>query len=146
MGAIVDELYASFMEQGVKASIYVVCGRNEKLKEELASKDWNKVVEESKKPKKRRLLSRIFRRGSKAVDDTTNSVSTPGDVKVVGLGFVTKMAEYMVAADILVSKAGPGKHSSDAFGLAKVLQVTVTSHFCYFLFAGYQEPLPKLLA
>jgi len=31
-----------------------------------------------------------------------------GDVAVVGLGFVTKMAEYMVAADVLVSKAGPG--------------------------------------
>lgn len=31
-----------------------------------------------------------------------------GDVTVVGLGFVTKMAEYMVVADVLVSKAGPG--------------------------------------
>lgn len=31
-----------------------------------------------------------------------------GEVKVVGLGFVTKMAEYMVAADVLISKAGPG--------------------------------------
>jgi len=29
-------------------------------------------------------------------------------VTVVGLGFVTKMADYMVAADVLVSKAGPG--------------------------------------
>uniref|UniRef100_A0A7S2GQZ9 monogalactosyldiacylglycerol synthase n=1 Tax=Helicotheca tamesis TaxID=374047 RepID=A0A7S2GQZ9_9STRA len=32
----------------------------------------------------------------------------PGKVTVTGLGFVTRMAEYMVAADILVSKAGPG--------------------------------------
>jgi UDP-N-acetylglucosamine:LPS N-acetylglucosamine transferase len=31
-----------------------------------------------------------------------------GDVTVVGLGFVTKMAECMVAADVLISKAGPG--------------------------------------
>lgn len=31
-----------------------------------------------------------------------------GNVKVIGLGFVTNMEEYMVAADILVSKAGPG--------------------------------------
>lgn len=31
-----------------------------------------------------------------------------GEVTVVGLGFVKKMAEYMVAADVLVSKAGPG--------------------------------------
>ncbi|KAL7533519.1 hypothetical protein ACHAXR_005286 [Thalassiosira sp. AJA248-18] len=29
-------------------------------------------------------------------------------VKVVGLGFITQMADYMVAADVLVSKAGPG--------------------------------------
>ena len=27
---------------------------------------------------------------------------------VVPLGFVTNMAEYMVASDVLVSKAGPG--------------------------------------
>jgi len=31
-----------------------------------------------------------------------------GKVAVVGLGFVANMAEYMVAADVLVSKAGPG--------------------------------------
>jgi len=32
----------------------------------------------------------------------------PGKVTVVGLGFITNMAEYMVAADVLVTKAGPG--------------------------------------
>ena len=31
-----------------------------------------------------------------------------GSVAVVGLGFVTNMDEYMVASDVLVSKAGPG--------------------------------------
>jgi 1,2-diacylglycerol 3-beta-galactosyltransferase len=31
-----------------------------------------------------------------------------GKVTVVDLGFVNDMAEYMVAADVLVSKAGPG--------------------------------------
>ena len=35
--------------------------------------------------------------------DLTES-SKKGDVTVVGLGFVTKMAEYMAAADVLVSK------------------------------------------
>eukprot|EP00587_Corethron_hystrix_P002086 CAMPEP_0113309152 /NCGR_PEP_ID=MMETSP0010_2-20120614/7311_1 /TAXON_ID=216773 ORGANISM="Corethron hystrix, Strain 308" /NCGR_SAMPLE_ID=MMETSP0010_2 /ASSEMBLY_ACC=CAM_ASM_000155 /LENGTH=638 /DNA_ID=CAMNT_0000164349 /DNA_START=60 /DNA_END=1976 /DNA_ORIENTATION=- /assembly_acc=CAM_ASM_000155 len=35
--------------------------------------------------------------------------NTPkGKVDVIGLGFITNMAEYMVATDILVSKAGPG--------------------------------------
>eukprot|EP00588_Corethron_pennatum_P014296 CAMPEP_0194275232 /NCGR_PEP_ID=MMETSP0169-20130528/8124_1 /TAXON_ID=218684 /ORGANISM="Corethron pennatum, Strain L29A3" /LENGTH=655 /DNA_ID=CAMNT_0039018647 /DNA_START=169 /DNA_END=2136 /DNA_ORIENTATION=- len=33
---------------------------------------------------------------------------SPGKVTVVGLGFITNMAEYMVAADVLVTKAGPG--------------------------------------
>lgn len=31
-----------------------------------------------------------------------------GKVKVIGLGFISQMAEYMVAADVLVTKAGPG--------------------------------------
>lgn len=38
---------------------------------------------------------------------TSNSL-VEHHVKVMGLGFITKMAEYMVAADVLVSKAGPG--------------------------------------
>lgn len=38
----------------------------------------------------------------------TTATTTPGKVKVIALGFVTRMAEYMVAADVLVSKAGPG--------------------------------------
>jgi len=51
-----------------------------------------------------------------AESTVTNPISIPpigappkrANVTVIGLGFVTKMAEYMVAADILVSKAGPG--------------------------------------
>ena len=31
-----------------------------------------------------------------------------GNVDVIGLGFTSNMPEYMVAADILVTKAGPG--------------------------------------
>ena len=47
-----------------------------------------------------------------------------GKVDVVGLGFVTNMAEYMVAADVLVSKAGPGTISEAA---ALSLPVMLTS-------------------
>jgi UDP-N-acetylglucosamine:LPS N-acetylglucosamine transferase len=47
-----------------------------------------------------------------------------GNVTVVGLGFVTQMAEYMVAADILVSKAGPGTISEAA---ALSLPILLTS-------------------
>jgi Glycosyltransferase family 28 C-terminal domain len=49
---------------------------------------------------------------------------TKGDVKVVGLGFVSRMAEFMVAADILVSKAGPGTISEAA---AVSLPILLTS-------------------
>ena len=41
-------------------------------------------------------------------EDKTRDVKPTGKVSVIGLGFVTKMAEYMVASDVLVSKAGPG--------------------------------------
>lgn len=50
--------------------------------------------------------------------------ATPGKVDVVGLGFVTNMAEYMVAADVLVTKAGPGTISEAA---ALSLPVLLTS-------------------
>ena len=45
-------------------------------------------------------------------------------VKVMGLGFITNMAEYMVAADVLVSKAGPGTIAEAA---ALSLPVMLTS-------------------
>ena len=51
--------------------------------------------------------------------------STPGNIDVVPLGFVTNMAEYMVAADVLVSKAGPGTLAEAA---AVGLPVMVTSY------------------
>ena len=48
---------------------------------------------------------------------------SPGKVSVVGLGFVTNMAEYMVAADVLVSKAGPGT-ISEATALSLPVMLT----------------------
>lgn len=55
---------------------------------------------------------------------TTSIDRVPGQVTVMGLGFVTKMADYMVAADVLVSKAGPGTISEAA---ALSLPVMLTS-------------------
>ena len=46
------------------------------------------------------------------------------NVEVVGLGFVERMAEYMVATDVLVTKAGPGTISEAA---ALSLPVMLTS-------------------
>ena len=43
-----------------------------------------------------------------ATGEANDADEPTGHVSVLGLGFVTNMAEYMVAADVLVSKAGPG--------------------------------------
>jgi UDP-N-acetylglucosamine:LPS N-acetylglucosamine transferase len=61
---------------------------------------------------------------SMAFNGSVQNENPQGKVAVVGLGFVTKMAEYMVAADILVSKAGPGTISEAA---ALSLPVMLTS-------------------
>jgi len=216
---IVNSLYVEFVEQGIDALILVVCGRNEKLKEDLESRDWNGVIMQYHKVKERKVArslqdfsitscvsglstgtvisaapstgcmeggvtqqirkmlsnsnlnkenamsspelmtpdeaasgmnfdnvpdinrlpttsesnedqvekreeqqqpqseenddnidSRNLQEASEAIYSKKSSTikTRKGDVTVVGLGFVTKMAEYMVAADILVSKAGPG--------------------------------------
>ena len=43
-----------------------------------------------------------------ALDSYEDNKIGSGKVNVIGLGFVTNMAEYMVVADVLVTKAGPG--------------------------------------
>lgn len=112
LSTIVDELYVALTKAGVDATVCVVCGRNEKLQAELAQKDWSQLLSnddhESAKPRKRRVLKRIFGRRRKETPVDVKTGGPPGKVDVVGLGFVTNMAEYMVAADILVTKAGPG--------------------------------------
>ncbi len=249
---IVDALYVEFMEQGIDALILVVCGRNEKLKNDLATRDWTTVVKKYHEVKERRvarsindfsLASCVTGTGSvmagtpmgcmdasvtqqikkilsttslkglskenavgapelmkpeevasvisvenevlhnnltamneamnesmedrdeslsendmnaeprnlidtdldieeqdrenedqkapsdeeiEMIFDTKVSSSAPrqGRIEVVGLGFVTKMADYMVAADVLVSKAGPGTIAEAA---ALSLPVMLTS-------------------
>ena len=122
LSKIVDELYTSFTSEGVDATILVVCGRNEKLKAELESKNWGAVVDKQLTRRSRSGLRRFIRvpklfalrkRNKKAngvtiPNNTGNGVSRSSKIDVVGLGFVTNMADYMVAADVLVSKAGPG--------------------------------------
>jgi len=73
---IVNHLYSQFVENGIDATICVVCGRNSKLQNELNERDWKG--------------------------------ESNGNVQVIGLGYVDRMADYMVAADVLVTKAGPG--------------------------------------
>jgi len=123
---IVDGLYAKFVRAGVDATIYVVCGRNEKLRTELATKCWDTVLKQSHLPKKRfhplgflrphrskriqRALDKAHakEKAEEAAAGQGTCQAASGKVDVVGLGFVTNMAEYMVASDVLVTKAGPG--------------------------------------
>ncbi len=58
------------------------------------------------------------------IQDVIFDEKSIGSVAVEGLGFVTRMAEYMVASDVLVSKAGPGTISEAA---ALSLPVLLTS-------------------
>jgi 1,2-diacylglycerol 3-beta-galactosyltransferase len=117
---IVDQLYAKLRQQGVDATVCVVCGRNEKLKGEFASRNWDAVLQQGeRKPRKRRRLLNFLRRvrRSKKIEESVkraeekegkHEAPAKGNVDVVGLGFIENMPEYMVAADILVTKAGPG--------------------------------------
>lgn len=109
LSKIVDELYISLSQRGVDATVCVVCGRNVKLKAELELRDWNAVeLNKEKRGKLRRvkLLRKLRRRKYNAIPKSTSA--NRGVVDVVGLGFITNMADYMVASDVLVTKAGPG--------------------------------------
>jgi 1,2-diacylglycerol 3-beta-galactosyltransferase len=114
LAQITEALREQLKSEGVDATICVVCGRNEKLKNELNDRDWEtspkSVGKKSKRMKLRKLISKMSRRrkiGQQAISPAESSV-VEGNVDVIGLGFITNMAEYMVAADVLVSKAGPG--------------------------------------
>lgn len=182
---IVDSLYVECVLSGMNATILVVCGRNDKLKEELCGRNWQEVLRTHSHMKTsrsmgtlssmchpisptagcidggvtsslRKILSTSSLRLNTALTsanvveekkdmapedednhDTNESMLNPiksnrsfdaekrlGQVSVIGLGFVSNMAEYMVAADVLVSKAGPGTISEAA---ALSLPVMLTS-------------------
>jgi 1,2-diacylglycerol 3-beta-galactosyltransferase len=140
--SIVDELYTEFYKQGVDATICVVCGRNEKLKKTLETRDWDAVAKAEKKPRKHRRLLNYFHRvrRSRKIDEAIKKVEeleelphAKGKVDVVGLGFVTNMAEYMAASDVLVTKAGPGTIAEAA---AVGLPVFLTRYVGFFKFAA----------
>lgn len=111
---IVNNLYAELSSNGVDATVCVVCGRNEKLQTELLTRNFDAVTEELKaKAEKRkkgiRGLVGKLRKKNRTSDEATEDKEIPkGKVDVMPLGFLTNIPEYMVAADVLVSKAGPG--------------------------------------
>jgi 1,2-diacylglycerol 3-beta-galactosyltransferase len=139
---IVNELYAKLRTQGVDATICVVCGRNEKLKVDLETRCWDTVVSQSLNSyeslksrfvtkllsahasRSRRIQAALDRAAAKAAKGK-DIAEVPGNIDVIPLGFVKNMAEYMVAADVLVTKAGPGTIAEAA---AVGLPIMVTSH------------------
>ncbi|GAX13030.1 hypothetical protein FisN_2Hh513 [Fistulifera solaris] len=109
LSEIVDELYTTLVLKGVDATICVICGRNEKLKDSLNNRDWSSVSEKlaaGNRNKRRKKRSRWFGKRPPLQPIVKNEQS--GKVDVIGLGFLTNIAEYMVASTILLSKAGPG--------------------------------------
>ena len=119
---IVNQLYSELSKQGVDATICVVCGRNEKLKNELDTRDFeavannirskprrrSRIMKFLKNAKKSKKLEEMLHRADESGETKPTTTTVKGNVDVVGLGFVTNMPDYMAAADILVSKAGPG--------------------------------------
>lgn len=64
------------------------------------------------------------------MEEESAEPSSPGNVDVVPLGFVTDMAAHMAAADVLVTKAGPGSIAeAAAVGLPVMLTRYVTSTY-----------------
>lgn len=118
LATITEQIHQTFVQRGIDATICVVCGRNEKLKAQLVERDWSQgntnMTPSTSSTGKRKRLSRLFRRrgaaaAATAAKDQGSMVSeVSGNVTIVPLGFVTNMAEYMAAADVLISKAGPG--------------------------------------
>jgi 1,2-diacylglycerol 3-beta-galactosyltransferase len=112
LSEIVNNLYTELSQSGVDATICVVCGRNERLKEDLETRDFDQVAAEIRGKRKRKGFFSFFRRNKQNNgDDNGMEIVDPtvrGEIDVVPLGFITSMPEYMVAADVLVSKAGPG--------------------------------------
>lgn len=142
---IVNEMYSKLRTQGVDATICVVCGRNEKLRAELDTRCWEKVSSQSFQSyeslksrfysklllalsmnahRSRRIQLALDRAAAKAGKVKNMADVSEGEVDVIPLGFVSNMAEYMVAADVLVTKAGPGTIAEAA---AVGLPVMVTS-------------------
>ncbi|GMH49696.1 hypothetical protein TrVE_jg5223 [Triparma verrucosa] len=81
--------------EGVKSQIVVVCGRNKDLHERLSNS--------TPPPPKRNILKRILRRPKVECEPEKG-----GSVEIIPLEFIDNPQEYMVACDVLVTKAGPG--------------------------------------
>lgn len=137
LSAIVNNLYIELATNNIASIILVACGRNVSLKESLENRDWKSLliksfhgegsteIHKGSGTKLFRIASRlnpvrIFKNEENNQIPTTreqqikeNLHLTNDDeiihrVTVKPFGFITNVAEYMVASDLLISKAGPG--------------------------------------
>mmetsp|Transcript_12429 Transcript_12429/g.14030 ORF Transcript_12429/g.14030 Transcript_12429/m.14030 type:complete len:498 (-) Transcript_12429:218-1711(-) len=103
---IVKEMYLSFFDNNIDATICVVCAKNQELKQAFENTNWDQVVTSRSKTSLSSAVD-LLKRKLDGGDEPEHSPSQ-GNVTVLPLGFVTRMAEYMAAADVLITKAGPG--------------------------------------
>mmetsp|Transcript_713 Transcript_713/g.1147 ORF Transcript_713/g.1147 Transcript_713/m.1147 type:complete len:475 (+) Transcript_713:233-1657(+) len=92
---IVLNLGKQLEDQSANVHMVVVCGRNAALEKKLVSNKWGPET----------VMRPQHEDGTKLTEENADS-----DKKVFLsiLGFVKNMEEWMIAADILVTKAGPG--------------------------------------
>ena len=119
---VVETLYKKLKEDGISASIIVVCGRNKRLLNKMEGRIWGG----DKHRRKRRFVKRLLVGNGKklkgvlsffnpyqGVDKTKQQQDTinppnKATINVIQLPFITNMEKLMVASTILISKAGPG--------------------------------------
>ena len=121
---------AQMQRTGTNGTVAVVCGRNEQLRNQLSSRDWDAspaklTPSTSRRTRKRDMIKRVFKR--RRLDTASSPVPpTPplSHVDVIPMAFVSNMDEWMAAASVLVTKAGPGTIAEAA---AMGLPVLLTS-------------------
>ena len=116
LSQIVSEIYIALTKKVVDCTLCVVCAKNAALKASFEATDWPKILEGREKSEQPSLVAtkvqtlrksiRAYR--GKLVEEPPSEAPQRGNVTIVPLGFVTKMAQYMAAADLLITKAGPG--------------------------------------
>lgn len=139
LGEIAEKIYLELRAKGVDATVCVVCGRNEILKAEFGSKDWDAIFSKHEQKQNKwngKKLMRLIIERKQATSE--NTIVKEGNVEVIGLGFVKNMADYMVAADALVSKAGPGTIAEAA---AVGLPVMITRYVVQLVFSAPVIPI-----
>mmetsp|Transcript_14511 Transcript_14511/g.31909 ORF Transcript_14511/g.31909 Transcript_14511/m.31909 type:complete len:376 (-) Transcript_14511:458-1585(-) len=129
-------LFSQFCQDRINVTIIVICGRNARLRQRLLDCDWDSVRSGLLKfpartffPSSLFVPAKISAGGAGAASNTTEAFKeSRAEISVLPLGFVTNIDAYMVASDVLISKAGPGTIAeAAAVGLPIMLTRFVTS-------------------